>query len=326
MKKDNLEKPVREKAKKVVSLLLVHQTVDEAIHHLRRTCNRERFSLYLYVVNDQKELIGNVSTRDLLISAPDAPISTIMNTNVKFLQGTHTMKEALLMMQKYRLIALPVIEKGKFIGIIDMQEYFEDEIHLDSSRQKEEIFQTLGVILDKGGRQSTLKKFFVRAPWILCNMVGGVICAVVSHFYEAVLIKAIVLAMFIPLVLSLSESVSMQAMAQSMYELSKNSLFWRKLNAYLRHEAKFFLMTSISCGLIIGGIALFWGRGYWPAFIIGASIMVSTVFMAIISVMIPVVLHRFQLDPKVSSGPIVLMLSDVITTIVYLSLATWVLL
>jgi len=326
MKKEVLERVVRERVKKVDSLLFTHQTVEEAIRHMRRAHSIDRLSPYLYVVNDQGELIGSVSTRDLLTAAPDTPLHVIAQTKMKVLQVSHTMKEALFMMQKHRLLALPVTDNGQFIGIIDMQEYFEDKIQLDSSKQKNEIFQTLGVVLEGKEKESTLKKYRERAPWMLCNMIGGIICAIVSHFYEAVLVKAIVLAMFIPLVLSLSEGVSMQAVAQSMYELNKNFLFFRKLGTYLRHEAGFFLITAISFGLIIGCIALFWNRGHLPAMIIGLSIMISILVIAVISVIIPILLHKLQLDPKISSGPIALMISDIVTTIIYLSLATWILL
>ena len=155
MKKDELDNPVGERAKKVESLLTIHQTVDEAIHHIRRVHVLDRNIYYFYVLDDQKKLLGVVSTRDLLISSPDTPIATLINTKIKSLQSNHTMKEALLHMQKHHLLALPVVEKGTFIGVIDMRDYFEETIELDTSKKREQVFQTLGFILDDDEKQST---------------------------------------------------------------------------------------------------------------------------------------------------------------------------
>ena len=323
MKKDELEKSVAERAKKVESLLTIHQTVDEAIHHIRRVHVLDRNIYYFYVLDDQRKLLGVVSTRDLLISSPDTPIATLINTKIKSLQSHHTMKEALLHMQKHHLLALPVVENGIFMGVIDMRDYFEETIELDTSKKREQVFQTLGFILDDDEKQTTLHKYLTRAPWMFCNMIGGLLCAVISNFYEVILLKAIVLAMFIPLVLSLSESISMQSMTQSMHEMGRHVHFWKRIGAYLGKESKLFILVAISCGVIIGSLAILWGDGWGPAAVIGAAITISVLVSAIIGVMVPLILHTVKLDPKIASGPIVLMLADTITTAIYLSLACW---
>ena len=323
MKKDDLDKPVCERTRKVEALLTVHQTVDEAIHHIRRVHIIDRNIYYFYVVDDHHRLLGFVSTRDLLISSPDTPVVTLLNTKIKSLQCHHTMREGLLLMQKFHLLALPVVEEGRFLGVIDMQDYFEESIELDTSKKRDQLFQTLGFILDEDEKQSTWNKYFTRAPWMMCNMVGGILCAIISNFYEVILLKAIVLAMFIPLVLSVSESIAMQSMAQSMHEMGRHLHFWKRIGAYLGKESKLFALVALSCGVIIGSLAILWGDGIGPAIVIGASIIISVIVSAIIGVLVPLVLKTVKLDPKIASGPIVLMLVDTITTSIYLGLACW---
>jgi magnesium transporter len=323
MKKDDLQKKVSARAKKVESLLSVHQTVDDAIHHIRRVQILDKNIYYFYVVDEEDKLLGCVSSRDLLISSPDTALGALLNTHVKSVQGHHTMKEALLMMQKHHLLALPVVSEGRFIGVIDMQDYFEESIELDTFKKREQVFQTLGFVLDEDEKQTTLHKYFTRAPWMFCNMIGGLVCAVISNFYEVILLKAIVLAMFIPLVLSLSESISMQSMTQSMHEMSRHLHFWKKIGSYLGKESKLFILIAITCGVIIGSLAILWEDGVGPALVIGAAITISVIVSAIIGVMVPLILHTVKLDPRIASGPIVLMLVDTITTLIYLSLACW---
>lgn len=323
MIKDELDKPVDGRAKKVETLLTIHQTVDEAIHHIRRVHILDKNIFYFYVVDDHQRLLGFVSTRDLIVSSPDTPIATLLNTKIKALQSHHTMREGLLLMKKFHLLALPVVQDGRFIGVIDMQNYFDESLELDTSRKRDQVFQTLGFIVDDDENQSTWKKYLTRAPWMLCNMVGGILCAVISNFYQIILLKAIVLAMFIPLVLSLSESIAMQSMTQSMHEIGRHLHFWKKLGSYLGKESKLFILVAISCGILIGSLAILWGDGWGPAAVIGAGITISVIVSAIIGVLIPFGLKSIKLDPKIASGPIVLMLVDAITTSIYLSLAYW---
>jgi magnesium transporter len=323
MKKDDLDKPVRERAKKVESILTIHQTVDEAIRHIRRLHILEKNIYYFYVVDEGLRLLGFVSTRDLLLSSPDTPLATLLHTKIKTLQSHHTMKEAILLMQKFHLLALPVVEEGHFIGVIDMQDYFEESIEFDTAKKKDQVFQTLGFILDEDEKQTTLHKYVTRAPWMFCNMIGGLFCAIISNFYEVILLKAIVLAMFIPLVLALSESISMQSMTQSMHEMSRHVYFWKKIGSYLTRESRLYILIALSCGLIIGPLAILWGDGWQPALVIGVGITISVLVSAIIGVLIPVILHSVKLDPRIASGPIVLMLADTFTTTIYLSLACW---
>jgi magnesium transporter len=164
-------------------------------------------------------------------------------------------------------------------------------------------------------------------PWLVFNIIGGVICATISDHFEAVLSGFLVLAFFIPLVLGLSESVSMQAMSLSVYALQGNSRHVFK-NLFIRgfHEIKISSILAFTCGLTVGLCSLFFYSGYHAAFSIGISILISISFSALFGALFPIILHGLRLDPRVASGPIVLMAADVLTTSVYLGLSTWLLL
>jgi len=323
MEYDQLQKPCSEFIREVRSLLSIDQTVDEAIKLIRETHSVDRSTIYFFVVDDRGKLLGVIRTRELLTSAPDTPIRLLINTKVQTIGSHYSMYSALMLMQKYHLLALPVVEKGKLVGILDVQNYLEESIELSSSKRRWELFQTLGISDGDGPKLSTWKKYRYRAPWIFCNMLGGLACAVISDLYEVVLLKVIVLAMFIPLVLSLSESISLQAMSQSMSDMRKHLNFWKQSFHYVLHEAKLFFLISITCGLFVGFLSLLWGDGFCAGIVIGASIMISIMVTAIIGTLVPRLLHVWKLDPKIAAGPVVLMFADVITTLIYLSLGFW---
>jgi magnesium transporter len=76
----------------------------------------------------------------------------------------------------------------------------------------------------------------------------------------------------------------------------------------------------------MGAISLLWGGSMGPSFIIGMGILLSAIFSAFFGTLLPVLLYRLKLDPKVASGPVVLMIADMLTIMIYLSLAAWCLL
>lgn len=322
MKEDLLDLSALEGANPPPCVLYVDQTVSEAVSSIR---GKELSGnvLYLYVLDQREKLIGTVAIRELITRGPDVRIAEIINTKVKFLHGHQTMQDALLLMKKYHLLALPVLDHGRFIGVINIQDFFDEEVQFNSMKKRMEIFQTLGFSLEKDAKQTTLQKYKTRVPWIFCNMLGGLGCAVISDFYSDVLLKAIVLAMFIPLVLSLSESISMQAMTQSIYAIGKKFNFWKQVGMYIYVEIRLFLLVSLTCGTIVGGLSLFWREGFLPVLIIATGIFISIIVSALFGGIVPLILHSWRLDPKVASGPIVLMFSDVLTTLIYLSIAFW---
>ena len=322
----HLKKKVKDALSEVKTSVHENQTIEEAIAVLRNKHIEDNI-LYFYVLDDDEKLVGVISARDLLLKESSSRISDIMRTNLVFVNEGANLQEAMAIMETQNLLALPVINfEGKFIGVVDVNQYLEGSIDVANSKNRLQVFQMLGFFLDEGKRTSTWKSYRTRMPWILCNMVGGLMCAVISAIFEDVLQHVILLAMFIPLVLSLSESISMQAMTQSMTQPpSQHFLKEHPLIGVFR-QWKIFSLLALSSGLVVGAASILWGDGIGPAAVIAISIMISITVTAFIGSAVPIFLHMRRLDPKVASGPLVLMSADVITTLVYLSLATWLLL
>ncbi|MCI5053154.1 MAG: CBS domain-containing protein [Simkaniaceae bacterium] len=326
MPKSELKTLVKDCVSEVDTIVRGDQTIEEAIAILRKKHISANI-LYFYVLENDDTLIGIISARDLILKESQVHIRDAMVTNVVSLLETHTLEEGMEIMQAQRLLALPVVDENRrFLGVINVSHYIEESMDVANSKQRLQIFQMLGFFVDEGRKMSTLSNYKIRMPWIFCNMIGGVACAIIAAFYEDVLSKVIILAMFIPLVLSLSESISMQAMTQSLNAPPSHDFLRRNLFKSIFSQWKLFVMLSVTCGLIIGGLSIFWGDGLGPSIVIAVSIMISITITALIGSAIPTILHYKRLDPKVASGPLVLSLADIITTLIYLSLATWLLL
>jgi len=323
MSKQDLSRSVVDFVNPVQTVVTPTQTIEEALTTIREKDIHEKI-VYFYVIDDEGKLVGVVPTRRLLLRSPKTTIAEIMDTKVIALLSTQSLREAMHVFETHHLLALPVVDEDQhFLGVVDVQLYLEESVDVINQRRRGDIFQMLGVTIEDGKRVTPWKSYRMRMPWIFCNMIGGLTCAVISKAFEVVLSQVIVLAMFIPLILSLSESISMQSMTLSMQIVQRRHQSMRYLRKLVVREWKTLSLLAMTCSVIVGSLSLFWGDGMGPASIILSGILISIIITGLIGAIVPIVLHIREWDPKVAAGPIVLTCADVITTSIYLSLATW---
>lgn len=300
--------------------MVIHEgeSVENVLQILRgKECNDK--ILYFYVVDAFNTLRGVLPTRSLLLAYPDQKVHSIMENSVFSLEENTLFEKAMESLAHHRLLALPVVdEKKKLVGFFDVQMCLEENIGLFKARQNKEIFQLLGIRLELNSYHHPIQAYTKRMPWILCNMGGGIACAIISYIFQMVLTKVILLAMFIPLVLALSESISMQSMTQSLQILKKQNLPIKKIIFMVFFEMQVALLMSITSGLLVGCLSLLWNTTPLIAMTIGIGIAFSIILSAVLGASVPLALHASKLDPKVASGPVVLTLADIITTTIYL--------
>jgi magnesium transporter len=304
----------------------IGQTVADALAEVQRSKLESRI-VYFYVVDEDGRLQGVVPTRRLLLSPPSTPVSKIMVRRAIALSSRATLLDACEMFIFHRLMALPITDdEGKILGVIDVDQYTEEIRQLDEREQSDEIFQLIGVRLAQV-RQAPLPILFrSRFPWLLCNITGGVTCAFIAGFFEKVLDQVIVIALFIPVVLALAESVSIQSLTLAIQLQHRRPAPWAVMLRALRSEMPLGLMLGAACGGLVAGIAWLWqGDGVIAACIL-ASISLSVMLAAVFGLLVPSLLHKLQRDPQVASGPLTLALTDIVTMVVYLGLGTWLLL
>lgn len=322
----DLSRPVKDFASQVHTTLHEDHTIEDAMTSLRRRKIDEKI-IYFYVVDDGGCLKGIVSTRQLLLSSRHSTIKEVMTHSVIRLKEDQSLEEAMELLSQHRLLALPIVDGGqKFLGIIDIQLCLEDSFDIADARHSSDVFQILGLTLEMGRKKSQWKSYRIRMPWILCNMAGGIICAAISFIFKAVLAKVILLAMFIPLILTLSESIAMQSMTQSLHLVRQPNITTRRIIQRIFLEGKMVIWLALTCGLSVGLISLLWGGGMGPSATIASSLFISISLSASAGAFVPLFLYARSLDPKFASGPVVLMITDVVTTTIYLSLATFLLL
>src|SRR5258708_6839292 len=188
-------------------------TVGQALASIRQNPTIGRI-IYFYVVDHEGRLCGVVPTRRLLMSPPETPVADIMVRDVVTIPETATVLDACELFTLHRLLAFPIIDaKRRIVGVVDVQLYTEGREELEDTQRGDDMFQLIGVHLTESQQSDPLMAFRSRFPWLICNIVGGILAAFVSGAFEAELKAVVALAMFVPVVLGLAESVSIQSVS-----------------------------------------------------------------------------------------------------------------
>jgi magnesium transporter len=321
----SLDSPVAQHARREFTRLRVGQTVTEALDWLRANPPSERI-IYFYVVDDDGRLRGIMPTRRLLLANPDQRVEDVMVRRLVTLLADATVLDACEMFIQHRFLALPVVDAdGRMIGVIDMELYTDELGNLGDARNVDELFQRIGVRVAGAEQQSPLTAFRRRFPWLGCNIAGGILAAFLSGLFDETLQQAVVLALFFPVVLNLAESVSSQSVSLTVHLLQGQRPTWRSFPRLLSGELSTGFLLGCACGLIIALVALLWRRQTAVALALLGGIAGGVALSAGLGLVVPLVLRLLRLDPRVAAGPIVLAGADVLTILVYLNLAQWLL-
>lgn len=301
-----------------VARLRADQTVADALESLREY-GPSHDIVYIYVVDEEGRLTGVVPTRALLTSRPERPLSEIMQTDVVAIPDWATVLVAAEYFVSQKFLAFPVVNSsGVLVGQVDVK-VFTDEVVGHAQRSFDDIFQIIGVHATQG--RTVWLGFRDRFPWLLTNITGGLLCAILVSRYEHMFSVAVVLAVFLPMVLALAESVSMQSATLTLHGLHSGGVTWKLLGPGMRREFSVAALLGIGCGSIVALIAWAW-KGSGPlAVALGGAIAMAMVTAALLGLLLPTLLHAAKLDPKIAAGPIVLAVADVCALLIYFNFA-----
>lgn len=304
-------------------------TVQEALDTIRKEGKNSETIDVIYILDDKGVLLDDLRIRELLLANPETSISALMDDRLIYLNAEDDQEEAIKIFKMNNRVALPVIDSNRvLLGIVTIddvlwiadEEYSEDMQRFGGSGTLDEPYLDVPVY----------KLIWKRAGWLIVLFIGELLTASVMQYYEDQLAKVIVLAMFLPLMISSggnsgsqASTLIIQAMAVGDVRLSD---WWR----VFRRE----VLSGLSLGIILGVIGFF--RIYVWHFIfpnlygdqwilVGTTVSLSLVGIvlwgSLIGSMLPFLLRRLGADPATSSAPFVATIVDVTGLMIYLSIA-----
>lgn len=317
---NNLHKPVMAYAQRRVTALHQDQTVGDALAYLRGQDLGEKI-VYFYVVDSDNRLVGVVPVRRLLMSRLDIAVSTIMVKRVVAVRSSDTLLSASEMLLEHRFMALPVVDsEQRLVGVLDITLFADEESSLARQHEIDNAFQLIGVHVSMGRNVSVWSSLRDRLPWLLANIGGGLVCALILTMNEPLIKVVTLLALFVPVVLAVAESVSMQSMTLTL-QSSHHRLSWRLLVGLVRRELPSAFGLGLCSAVLVGTIALVWKQNFAAAAAVGAGLFAAVIAACILGVLIPGAVKVFRADPKIASGPIALAVADIVTLLMLFTFA-----
>jgi len=308
-------------------------TAAEAIEQLRRHAEEHEPPSQVYVVDEQRRLKGVLPLGRLVPLAPDKPVDSVVEAAEVTVPPTMDQEAVARLMARYNVTAIPVTsESGVLLGEVT----FDDVIDVVEAEQTEDLLKFGGMAaLDapytKIGIAGMVQK---RAGWLLVLLVGEMFTATAMGRFEDEIQRAVVLALFIPLIISSGDNSGSQATSLIIRSMALGEVTLKDWWRVAVRE----LPAGLTLGAILGAVgflrvALWHGAGwtdYGPyAYRIGLAVGVSLVGVVTVGglagSMLPFLLRRLGFDPASASAPFVATLVDVTGIVIYFTVASVVL-
>lgn len=297
-------------------------TVDEALEHLRTVGPDTESIYYLFVVDDQVRLMGVVSLRQLVVADPSTHIEAILDRDVISVQAGIDQEEAARLMLRYDLLALPVVdEQNHLLGVIT----HDDLVDVLEEEATEDIFRLGGVPEEQPPDISFSAALKTRLPWLVLNLGTAMASATVLSLFEETIAQIAVVTAFFPMVAGVSGSAGTQTLTVIVRGLALGELETRDALRALIREVGIGLSNGLALGILVGVLAMIWKGTFLLGFVVGIATLLNMITAGLAGVLVPMGMQRLKADPALASPVLVTTLTDTLGYLVYLSIATVVL-
>lgn len=305
-----------------------HWTVQHVLDHIRQHGQDSETLNVVYIVNQHHKLIDDLRIRQILLARPQQHLEELLDHSFAALKASDPKRTAVEVFRQYDRTALPVVDdEGKLLGVVTIDDVLDvAEEAATSDMQKLGGLEALSEPYSTTPLLTMVRK---RATWLVILFLGEMLTATAMGFFEEEIAKAVVLALFVPLIISSGGNSGSQAATLMVRALALGEV-------RLRDWWSIFLRESCS-GLILGGILGtigFLRIAIWSTFstiygphwmLVGLTVASSLVGIVLwgtlAGAMLPFLLKRAGLDPATSSAPFVATLVDVTGLIIYFSMA-----
>lgn len=294
------------------------------VHTLLREHARSYDTInYVYVVDEDKKLVGVLSARDIFTHDPASHAGRVCRRDpLYFVHPDAHQERAANLALRHSIKAIPVVDRNRvFLGEIAAEtilgilhkEMHEDSLKRAGIRHSAELHA--GVL-----QMTLLTSLRHRIPWLLAGLAGGLVVAKIVTLFETTLAENIVLASFIPLIVYMSDAVRAQMEAYIIRDLAldRGLPFVR----YLLKQTAVVLILAALLSLLLGLAHGFVQNQWHVALVLGASLSAAITSSVFTGLLIPYAFDRLKMDPADASGPVATIVQDMVSVLLYFTIAT----
>ncbi len=304
------------------------ESIEQAITYLRQQLNQVEMIYYAYVLDENQRLLGVVSLKDLVRADRSKTVADVMTTAIYKVADTANEEETAHLLTSHGIQAIPVVDsEGRMKGIVTTDDVVDIIREMDTRDiQKVGGMEALDGPYFETGFAAMLRK---RAGWLVILFLGEMLTATAMSHYERQIEQAVVLALFIPLLISSGGNSGSQATTLIIRAMALGEVRLRDWWRVIRRE----FAAGVTLGLVLGAIGFLrivvW-QSVSPIYGQYYVLVAATIFLSLLGVvafgtvagsMLPFILRRCGLDPASASAPFVATLVDVTGLVIYFSVA-----
>ncbi|MDP8237346.1 MAG: magnesium transporter [Candidatus Erginobacter occultus] len=295
-------------------------TVEESFRHLRRFGRDAETLNVLYVTDENGLLIDDIPIHRLILAEPDERVERLMDRTFFSLDAYADQEEAVRLMDRYDLAALPVVDRrGVLLGIVtidDVLDVAQEEFTEDVERKS--AITPLGLNYTLASSGVLYRK---RIVWLVLLALTGFLSASVISAFEDTLSRWLALAFFIPILIGSGGNTGSQSATLIIRALALGDLTLDKWWGVLKKELRVGLFLGLTLGGILCLFGFFWVEGPAIGLIIGLSMVLVVLWANLVGSILPIILFKLRLDPAVVSSPLITTLVDATGLVIYFLIA-----
>lgn len=305
--------------------VFAHWTVKQALEHIRKNGVDAETINTVYVIDEQKRLIDDIPLRKLILAPMDARIESVMDHEVISIEATADQEEAARVMERYDLLALPIVnQEGVLLGIVTI----DDILDVVREEQTEDITKISGIhpgkidltFITKLREVPVRLLYRSRVAWLLALLIMDLITGGIIHGFSDFLAKYVVLVTFLPVLVDTAGNAGSQSATLVIRALAVGTV---RMRDWLYLVGREFLVAA-ALGLTMGAGISIMGvvRGGWRiAPVVVIAMVVNVMVGSIIGIVLPFIFTKLKRDPATASTPLITTIADILGTAIYFSTA-----
>ncbi len=294
-------------------------TVGQTIDYLRSDNPDIPADFYdVFVVDPAHRLVGVVALSRVMRTARAIPISDVMETEPYSVSAEADQEEVAYQFTKYHLISVAVVDAGqRLVGVVTV----DDVVDVIEEEAEEDILALAGVRDESGLNESFLEITKGRFTWLFVNLGTAILASMVIGMFEATIEQMVALAVLMPIVASMGGNAGTQTMTVAVRAIATKELSSTNAWRAISREVSAAFLNGFTLALISGVVAYLW----FDNLILGSVFAIAMVFNILVAglcgLLVPMALHKFNIDPAISSSVFVTTITDVVGFFVFLGLA-----
>ena len=217
-------------------------------------------------------------------------------------------------MEKYDLVAIPVVnEEGVLVGRITI----DDAVNVITEEAEKDYQMASGISEKIDSYDSVWIVSRARLPWLLIGLLGGILGSYVINNFEHQITAFPVMATFIPLILAMGGNVGVQSSAIIVQSLANNTLEIDSISKKLLKEMGIAIINGLICSVLTLVFCYFTKNDLMLSVTIGVSLIAVFIYSGLFGTLIPLLLHKYKIDPALATGPFITTTNDVMDLLIY---------